>query len=134
MGVCREGKPMKLDKEQLRRIINEAVRTRLTEDQYVTDVDDVLEADGDDEQQSFYNEVAAAMVTALIDRIDGSLSNDVHDMVASITKDDFMRPVRYEDVEPFAEKAVELVLSDPELKDALITSLSNVYRSAMRPR
>lgn len=124
---------MKLNKDQLRRIINEAVRARLTEDQYVTDVDDVLEADDGETLDPADDAVVGAMVTQLIEVLDSDFSDSVHEMVVSVTDDNFTRPGRYEDIESFASKIVDKVLADPELKDALLTSAMSVMRSAMRP-
>lgn len=125
---------MKLDKSALRRIIGEAVRAKLNEDQYVTDVADVLEAEGDETLDMADDAVVGAMVTTLIDMLDSGFSASVHEMVVSVTGDDFARPARYEDVEAFATKIVDKVMADAELKDALLTVAMSVMHSAMRPR
>ena len=114
---------MRTTKEQLRRIVREAVQRKLRA------LDEAPDMMGD----SPVDAVAGAMVTQLIDGIDSTFASNVHEMVVSVTDDNFMRPGRMEDIEHFATQAVEAVLSDPDLKDALLTAAIQVLHNAMEP-
>lgn len=135
----KENKTMKLTQEQFRRIVAGAVKARLNEDQYMTDVGDSMEGhtldEADEETLDVSGALASALGTCMIEQLNvqGELANNVYEMMVGVA-DDAPRPTRYEDVEHFATKAVEQALSDPEVKDALVGVAESVLRNLMDPQ
>lgn len=115
---------MRTTKAELRRIIREAVRRK---------IERLDEAEGTVDMKEMVDACAGAMVTQLIERIDSTLGANAHEMVVSVTGDDVPRPGRYEDVGHYAPQVVDAVLSDPELKDALLTVAVDVIHGLMEP-
>ncbi len=120
---------MKMTKEQLRRIIHEAVKAKLAESP-------MEGPSGSD----FIEVVAVAMSTQMIDLIDANFSSNVHKMIVEMYGTNFMRPdhkvgdtVVSNYVEHFAAKAVDAALADPDLKDALLMAAIKVLHNIMEP-
>lgn len=93
------------------------------------------EAEGDNTEDSEIIElVSSAIVSKLVDGgLGENFSSDVYEMAVSVAEDDFERPVRYEDVDHFAEKVAAAVLKDSELKDAIFYVAKNVIHGLMEP-
>jgi hypothetical protein len=121
---------MRITKEALRRIIREAVKRKLEE----SDINEAMPETAGDSMGGTVDAVAAALVTQLIERVDSTLASNAYEMVMGLGEDEsMMRPGRYEDVEHFASQAVDKALSDPELKDALLTTAMEVIKNLMEP-
>jgi hypothetical protein len=95
---------MKVSKEQLRRIIREAVNRKLDE----------ATPERDPGGQTIGRELAEAVSSVLHVHAD-----EVFKRTMALTDDSTDRPVRYEDIEGFAQKATELALSEFSIYEVL---------------
>lgn len=111
---------MKLSRNQLRKLIQEVVRHQVNEAPETIDMGVLTDA------------VAGALVAQMIERMD-SLPLSAYEMVANVDGENMPRPSRYEDVEHYAQQVVEIVMADPELKDALLTAAMDVIHNMMEP-
>jgi hypothetical protein len=119
---------VKLTKEQLRRIIRETVNRKLHA---------LNEAPVSGEAVNMgelTDALGGVMVDQLVNEIvDSEFTSLSFEMVTDVVDQETVPlPGRYEDVEYYAEKAVDAALVDPRLKDALVASAIKVIHNLMR--
>jgi hypothetical protein len=113
---------VKMSREQLRRVISEAVNRKLEEVG--------LSPPGPNE---FVEVVGDAIISEMMEN-DMNLANNAYEMVMGTIDDEtFVRPARYEDVDEWAHEITDKVLSSEELKYSVFSAAQQVLKNLMRP-
>lgn len=120
---------MKLTQKQLRHLVNETVKHKLTE------------GFGETSQKEYYSDdvgmgASYAITNELIDYLstDAGASNAFEMWKGIEDPEDMTLPSRIEDIPAFATKLADKTLQDEDLREALIEALGWMLKSAMNAR